>query len=131
VPATRVVIFEKKRLLEGRLSNLAEELPIDGKPVRTVEEFQVAVNETPFSIALIEHDENLDETLVLLDSGRAASALCVIVLRKTVVEETRLLFRAAGAVLVLQEIPVPSRWAVLMANLVKESQDQLRASGGD
>lgn len=130
MPATRVIIFEKKRLLESRLSNLSPELPIDVKPVRTFDEFQSALRESSYPIALIESEGNIEEAVAFLNAGSEFAAQSIVVARKPVTEESRLVFRAAGASLVLNGIPTSSRWSVLIAHLVRESQDRLRRGGG-
>lgn len=131
MPATRVVIFERKRLLESRLSTLHTKLPIDVKPVRTFDEFRSALQDSFFPIALIEWEGDVGETVSLLEAGIEFSAQSVIFARKPLSEESRLLMRAAGAMLVLEEWPTWSRWSVLITHLVRESQDRLRAGGGN
>lgn len=130
MPATRVVIFERKRLLESRLITLSPQLPIDVKPVRTFDEFQSALRESFFPIALIESEGDVDEAVRLLQTGTEFSAQSIVVARKPLLEESRLLLRAAGAMLVLEEFPTNSQWSVLINHLVRESQERFRAGGG-
>ena len=130
MPATRVVILEKRRTIESRILLAGGELPVEIKPVRNLEEFTSVLKEVSFVVAFIEHESDLQQTIKAVEIAARHSAKSLVFLRSPCSKEARLSLRVAGATSLLSELPERNRLGVLLEQLVRESQEEFRLAGG-
>lgn len=128
MPATRVIILERRRRIETVIRSCQGMLPADVRPVRLPDEFRQQLKSSPSSTAFIEFSGDLPGSVELvMEAVNHGCAAVIIGGPKS--PAARAALRQAGAAAILDRMDANSFGRVLRS-LVAEAQERLAIADG-